>query len=96
MAALSYVYIMASGRNGTLYTGVTTDLARRAYEHRESLLEGFTRKYGVKILVWFEIHDSLTAAIAREKAIKRWRRAWKLALIEADNPQWRDLYETLY
>ena len=96
MAALSYVYIMASGRNGTLYTGVTTDLARRAYEHRESLLEGFTRKYGVKILVWFEIHDSLTAAIALEKAIKRWRRAWKLALIEADNPQWRDLYETLY
>ena len=96
MAALSYVYIMASGRNGTLYTGVTTDLARRAYEHRESLLEGFTRKYGVKILVWFEIHDSVTAAIAREKAIKRWRRAWKLALIEADNPQWRDLYETLY
>jgi putative endonuclease len=96
VAALSYVYIMASGRNGTLYTGVTTDLARRAYEHRESLLEGFTRKYGVKILVWFEIHDSLTAAIAREKAIKRWRRAWKLALIQADNPQWRDLYETLY
>ena len=96
MAALSYVYIMASGRNGTLYTGVTTDLARRAYEHRESLLEGFTRKYGVKILVWFEIHDSLTAAIAREKAIKRWRRSWKLALIQADNPQWRDLYETLY
>jgi putative endonuclease len=96
VAALSYVYIMASGRNGTLYTGVTTDLARRAYEHRESLLEGFTRKYGVKILVWFEIHDSVTEAIVREKAIKRWRRAWKLALIEADNPQWRDLYETLY
>ncbi len=95
MAALSYVYIMASGRNGTLYTGVTTDLTRRAYEHREGQLEGFTRKYGVKILVWFEIHDSVTAAIVREKAIKRWRRAWKLALIEADNPQWLDLYETL-
>ncbi len=87
---------MASGRNGTLYTGVTTDLRRRAYEHREGLLEGFTRKYDVKRLVWFETHDSVTAAIAREKAIKRWRRVWKLALIEADNPQWRDLYETLY
>ena len=95
MAALSYVYIMASGRNGTLYTGVTTDLARRTYEHREGQLEGFTRKYAVKMLVWFEIHESVTSAIAREKAIKRWRRAWKLALIEADNPQWRDLYETL-
>ena len=95
MAALSYVYIMASGRNGTLYTGVTTDLARRAYEHREGQLEGFTRKYAVKMLVWFEIHESVTAAIVREKSIKRWRRAWKLALIEADNPQWRDLYETL-
>ena len=95
MAALSYVYIMASGRNGTLYTGVTTDLARRTYEHREGQLEGFTRKYAVKMLVWFEIHESVTSAIAREKAMKRWRRAWKLALIEADNPQWRDLYETL-
>ena len=95
MAALSYAYIMASGRNGTLYTGVTTDLARRTYEHREGQLEGFTRKYAVKMLVWFEIHESVTSAIAREKAIKRWRRAWKLALIEADNPQWRDLYETL-
>ena len=95
MAALSYVYIMASGRNGTLYTGVTTDLARRTYEHREGQLEGFTRKYAVKMLVWFEIHESVTSAIAREKAIKRWRRAWKLPLIEADNPQWRDLYETL-
>jgi len=95
VAALSYVYIMASGRNGTLYTGVTTDLARRTYEHREGQLEGFTRKYAVKMLVWFEIHESVTSAIAREKAIKRWRRAWKLALIEADNPQWRDLYETL-
>jgi putative endonuclease len=95
VAALSYVYIMASGRNGTLYTGVTTDLARRAYEHREGQLEGFTRKYAVKMLVWFEIHESVTAAIVREKSIKRWRRAWKLALIEADNPQWRDLYETL-
>jgi putative endonuclease len=88
--APSWVYIMASRRNGTLYTGVTTNLSRRAWEHRDGLLEGFTKKYGVKLLVWYEEHGSVVEAIAREKAIKRWRRAWKLALIEADNPQWLD------
>jgi putative endonuclease len=74
---------------------VTTDLARRVWEHREGLLPGFTRDYGVKRLVWCETHDDVLGAIDREKIIKRWRRAWKLALIEADNPQWLDLYETL-
>jgi len=89
----SFVYIMASGRNGTLYTGVTTNLTRRVWEHREGIVPGFTERYGVKFLVWFEEHSEVTQAIAREKTIKRWRRAWKLALIERDNPQWRDLYE---
>jgi len=88
-----YVYILASAPNGTLYVGSTRDLARRVYEHREGLLPGFTRKHGVTRLVWFETHESVAAAHARETALKRWRRAWKLALIEATNPQWRDLYD---
>ena len=91
----SYVYILASGRNGTLYVGVTTNLSRRIWEHREELAKGFTSKYGVKKLVWYEVHCEIGNAIGREKLIKRWRRAWKLALIEAENPQWLDLYETL-
>jgi len=95
MEPSSFVYILASGRNGTLYTGVTTNLLRRAWEHREGVLEGFTRKYGVHRLVWYETHGPVLEAIAREKAIKRWRRAWKIALIEAGNPLWRDLYEDL-
>ena len=86
------VYIVASGRNGTLYTGVTSDLARRAYEHREGLRPVFTRRYGCKRLVWFERYAMMTDAIAREKQIKGGSRAKKLALIEAGNPQWRDLY----
>ena len=95
MDAASWVYIMASRRNGTLYTGVTTNLLRRIWEHREGIIPGFTRDYGVKRLVWFETHGDVREAIAREKAIKRWRRAWKLALIETDNPQWLDLYESM-
>jgi len=87
--------MLASQRNGTLYTGVTNDLGRRVYEHRNDLVDGFTKTYGVHRLVWFEAHDFIEAAIRREKSIKRWRRAWKLALIEKDNPQWRDLYEEL-
>ncbi len=87
------VYIMASRRNGTLYLGVTANLPRRAYEHREGLIDGFSKKYGCKILVWYDQHQELTAAIAREKDIKKWRRAWKFALIEKSNPQWRDLYD---
>jgi putative endonuclease len=90
-----YVYILASERNGTLYVGVTSDLIRRVWEHREGAVPGFTSKYGVKSLVWFEQHDDIESAIRREKAIKKWRRAWKLSLIEETNPDWRDLYETL-
>ena len=86
-------YIMASKRNGTLYLGVTSDLMRRAHEHREGLIEGFSRKYGCKTLVWFEQFMEMHLAIAREKTLKKWRRNWKLALIEKLNPQWRDLYE---
>ena len=88
-----WIYILASDRNGTLYTGSTRELAKRVHEHREGLLAGFTRKYGVTKLVWFEAHESVAAAYKRETQIKRWRRAWKLELIEKSNPQWRDLYE---
>nr|CAD6426025.1 excinuclease ABC subunit C [Rhizobium sp. Q54] len=86
-----YVYILASKRNGTLYTGVTSDLPRRLYEHQNSLTPGFTSRYGVKTLVWFEIHDLVVDAIRREKTIKKWPRAWKLNLIESVNPEWDDI-----
>ncbi len=95
MDRISYVYMLASQRNGTLYVGVTSDLARRVYEHRTGVVPGFTTKYGVKMLVWYEIHGEITEAIAQEKRIKAWRRAWKLELIERANPMWLDLYETL-
>ena len=90
-----HVYILASGRNGTLYTGVTGELARRVWEHREKLHKSFTAEYDVTKLVWYEEFGEIDEAIQSEKRIKRWRRAWKLALIEKDNPQWLDLYETL-
>jgi putative endonuclease len=90
-----YVYILASRRNGTLYTGVTDDLARRVHEHRTGAVAGFTKRYGVKTLVYVEAHDDVVQAIAREKRIKRWRRAWKIALIEKENPEWRDLFDDL-
>ncbi|MFC6789556.1 GIY-YIG nuclease family protein [Methylobacterium komagatae] len=89
------VYIMASRRNGTLYVGVTSDLARRAYEHREGLLPGFTRQYGCKLLVWYESYGLMTEAIDREKQIKAGSRKRKIALIEAMNPDWADLYPGL-
>ena len=89
------VYIMASRRNGTLYIGVTSDLARRAYEHRNGLIKGFTSRYGCKTLVWYEGYDCMDEAIAREKQLKSGSRGKKLALIEAMNPLWTDLYETL-
>ena len=89
------VYILASRRNGTLYTGVTADIARRAFEHRTGAIRGFTSQYGVRTLVFIEFHETMDAALQREKLIKRWRRAWKLALIERENPQWRDLYDDL-
>lgn len=91
----SWVYIMASRPYETLYTGVTTDLARRAYEHRTDLVPGFTARYGVKALVWYEEHDDIEEAIRREKQIKRWHRKWKFELIETMNPEWADLYETM-
>ena len=86
------VYILASKRNGTLYVGVTADLLKRVWEHKNDVVEGFTRRYGVHALVWLELHESMESAIAREKAIKEWQRAWKLELIEKANPEWRDLY----
>jgi putative endonuclease len=89
------VYIMASKRNGTPYTGVTANLPRRAFEHREGLVAGFTAKYGCKLLVWYELHERMYDAIVREKQIKAGSRAKKLALIEVLNPLWRDLYEEL-
>jgi putative endonuclease len=90
-----YVYIMASGRNGTLYVGVTSDLPKRAYQHREGLIAGFTKTYGCKVLVWYKPHETMMAAIEREKQIKSGSRKKKLLLVEALNPQWLDLYETL-
>ena len=87
------VYILASKRNGTLYVGVTSDIARRAWEHRTGETEAFTKYYGVHHLVYAEFHETMADAITREKRIKKWRRAWKLHLIERDNPQWRDLYD---
>jgi len=89
------VYMMASKRNGTLYIGVTSNLLRRALQHREGLLEGFTRKYSVHVLVWFEFYETMVQAIAREKEMKEWKRVQKIALIEAKNPYWLDLYPGL-
>ncbi len=86
------VYIMASRKNGTIYVGVTSDLSRRAYEHREGLIAGFTKRYGCKLLVWYEYYERMDDAIAREKHIKAGSRADKIALIAAMNPEWRDLY----
>ena len=88
-------YIVASKRHGTLYTGVTANPPRRAYEHREGLVAGFTAKYGCKILVWFELHETMIDAITREKQIKAGSRAKKIALIEGMNPEWKDLHDTL-
>ena len=86
------VYILASRRNGTLYIGVTGDLCSRIAQHRESSIPGFTKKYDVKTLVWFQYFDSMADAIRREKQLKEWKRAWKLQLIESSNPEWNDLY----
>ena len=90
-----YVYIMASARNGTLYIGVTGDIARRVWEHREGMVEGFTKKYKVKTLVWYEAIEDVTAAIHRETLMKKWKRRWKIELIEKTNPEWKDLTLTL-
>ena len=87
--------MLASGWNGTLYVGVTSYLAKRVWEHKSDLVEGFTKKYRVHDLVWFEQHQTMESAILREKAIKEWRRAWKIREIESANPRWRDLYAEL-
>lgn len=86
-----YVYILASGTRGTLYIGVTNNLIRRVYEHKSGVTPGFTQKYAVKKLVWYEVHQDIEAAIQREKSLKRWYRAWKIDLVEEENPEWRDL-----
>ena len=91
-----FVYILASHRNGTLYVGMTSDIAGRVYIHREDILDGFTRRYGVHRLVWFEWAEFAEPAILREKQIKKWRRGWKIRLIEESNPNWDDLYPTLF
>jgi putative endonuclease len=95
MEKLFCVYILASDRNGTLYVGVTSNLPQRVWQHREGLVEGFTNEYGVKQLVWYEVHGEAMAAFTREKQIKKWNRLWKLNLIEKMNPEWRDLYEDI-
>ena len=89
------VYILASRRNGTLYIGVTSNIAQRVWQHRTRAVEGFTRTYRVNMLVYLELHETMEAAIIREKQLKKWRRQWKLQLIERDNPSWRDLYDDL-
>jgi putative endonuclease len=87
-----FVYLLASRRNGTLYLGVTKDLIRRTAEHKSGEIKGFSSRYGVKQSMWFEAYDNAPSAIKREKEIKKWRRVWKVALIEKENPEWRDLY----
>jgi putative endonuclease len=92
---LYFVYILASRRNGTLYVGVTNDLIGRTLQHKNDLIEGFTKKYGVHLLVWYEAHGDVRLAIAREKRLKKWNRSWKIALIERTNSGWNDLYSRL-
>jgi len=89
------VYMLASKRNGTLYVSVTSDLVKRIWEHKNHVVEGFTQQYNVHTLVWYEVHDTMESAIAREKAMKEWKRAWKIRRIEEINPEWKDLYLTL-
>jgi putative endonuclease len=90
-----YVYILASERNGTIYVGMTDDLVKRVWQHRNNIVPGFTQQYGVKTLVWYEAHESRESAFARERQIKKWNRAWKLKLFENTNPTWRDYYDEI-
>jgi putative endonuclease len=92
---LPVVYILASKKNGTLYTGVTSDLAKRVWEHKNNLVMGFAKRYSIHSLVWYEVHESMESAIEREKRLKDWKRIWKLKLIESNNPEWLDLYDTI-
>ena len=91
-----FVYIMASGLNGTLYLGVTSDLIRRVYQHRNGLADGFSKRHGCTLLVWYECHNDIQDARLRELQLKKWKREWKLKLIERENPDWLDLYPTLF
>jgi putative endonuclease len=90
-----FVYILASRKDGAIYIGVTNDIVRRVYDHRTKAVPGFTSKYNITRLVWFEIYDDPISAISREKELKKWRRAWKVQLMEAQNPDWNDLYESI-
>ena len=90
-----YVYILASRRNGTLYVGMTDDLVRRVWMHKEGVSPGFTKEYSVTLLVWYEVHESRESAFTRERQIKKWKRSWKLEMIEKTNPSWRDLFEEI-
>ena len=95
MAKQFYVYIMASSRNGTLYIGITSDLIKRTFEHKNNIYEGFTAKYSVKLLVYYEVYDDPQNAITREPQLKSWNRKWKMELIEKQNPEWKDLYNEI-
>ncbi|KAF1005193.1 MAG: hypothetical protein GAK28_03444 [Luteibacter sp.] len=95
MERIPCVYLLVSGRNGTLYLGVTSDLVKRVWQHRGKFVDGFSARYGASRLVWFETHPTMEAAILREKQLKAWKRAWKLELIEGENPTWSDLYPDL-
>ena len=90
-----YVYMLASKKNGTLYIGVTSDLPRRVFEHKNNLLEGFTKKYKIHNLVWYEQHETILGAITREKQLKKYKREWKINLIDRSNPEWKDLYSCI-
>jgi putative endonuclease len=92
---MGYVYILASKRYGTLYVGVTSDLVKRVWQHREAVVESFTKTYGVKRLVWYEVHDEIVPAITREKEIKQWKRQWKIRMINKTNPLWNDLFDEI-
>src|ERR1043166_7811345 len=95
MEKIFVVYIMASAKRGTLYIGVTSNLPKRVWKHREGIIDGFTKKYGVKDLVWYEVHEDPVSAITKEKQLKKWNRAWKLELIETKNPEWNVLFEEI-
>ena len=92
---LPAVYMLASKRNGTLYIGVTSNLAKRIWAHKNNLVEGFTKRYKIHRLVWYEVHENMDSAITREKRLKEWKRCWKIKLIESSNPEWLDLYESI-
>jgi putative endonuclease len=96
MSKRPVVYIVASKRNGTLYIGVTSDLPKRIWEHKKGLIDGFTRRYTIHRLVYYELHEDMASAISKEKQMKKWNRAWKLELIEKQNPDWKDLYEEIF